>query len=256
MAQIQSKSDALYARIRADILLLAFRPGSPLRLSALSEHYGIGATPLRECMNRLSSDLLVVPEHNKGFRVAPLARIELLDLEHSRNAIEGAMFASAVVQADETWEANVVGAFHHLSRTAVPSTSLHEDEIALWTRRHDAFHAALVAGSTSSWMHRFAVQLSDQLGRYHRFIQTGLRDLADTSPHIAQQAAALFATAMALDPHRALYDAALSRDPDAARAAFSRHTGLTLAAFEGLTALIPAGSALSTTLRPQSETQQ
>ncbi|MEP4199156.1 MAG: GntR family transcriptional regulator [Aliishimia sp.] len=254
MTKFQSKSDTLYDRVRSDILSLALGPDTPLRLSALSESYGIGVTPLRECLNRLASEQLVVPEHNKGFRVAPLTRAELLDLEQSRNAIEGAMFASAVASADDTWEAGVVGTFHQLSKTAIPSTSLNEDELQLWARRHNAFHMALVAGSPSHWMHRFSEQLGDQLGRYRVFIQSGLRELALIAPQTAKDAAEIFATAMALDPHRALYDAALARDPEAALAAFNAHTGLTIAAFEGLSALVPAESALATTLGPQSET--
>ena len=63
----QSKSDILFDRLRHDILSLDLPPGMALRLPALSEHYGIGLTPLRECLNRLAAEQLVVPEHNKAF---------------------------------------------------------------------------------------------------------------------------------------------------------------------------------------------
>jgi DNA-binding GntR family transcriptional regulator len=252
----QSKSDALYDRMRDDILVLALAPDAPLRLPALSERYGFGLTPLRECLHRLCGDQLVVPEHNKGFRVSPLTGVDLLDLERSRNAVEGAMFANAVTHADDAWEAAVVGAYHHLSQTHVPAIIQDDASLALWTRRHAAFHRALVAGSQSTWMQRFAGQLDDQLGRYQRFIQTALRDLAKSAPHIAAQAETVFATAMAIEPHRALYDAALARDTDAARAAFDQHTKLSITAFEGLTALMPEGFALATTLGPQTQVAQ
>lgn len=253
MTQAQSKSDALYARVRGDILTLVLRPDAPLRLPALTERYGIGLTPLRECLNRLASEHLVVPEHNKGFRVAALSRADLLDLERSRNAVVGAMFVEAVLGGDDAWEAGVIGTYHHLSQTPVPSAVLPAAELAAWTRRHGAFHAALVAASPSVWMARFAVQIEDQLGRYHRFIEDGLRELATTNPDVAQQAAAIFATAMAVEPHRALYDAVLARDPVAAQAAFDAHAGLSIAAFEGLMKMMPMDTAVAVTLGGQTE---
>ena len=75
-----SKSDALYARLRADILSLKLEPGSPLRLPVLSKNYGIGLTPLRECFHRLTTERLVQTEHNRGFRVSPLPLSDLLEL--------------------------------------------------------------------------------------------------------------------------------------------------------------------------------
>ncbi|WP_407474465.1 GntR family transcriptional regulator [Sulfitobacter sp. PM12] len=250
----QSKSDILFDRLRHDILSLDLPPGMALRLPALSERYAIGLTPLRECLNRLAAEKLVVPEHNKGFCVIPLTRADLLDLERSRDAIEGAMLAHSVSHADDTWEAGVIGAYHHLSQTPVPSVIHNDEALAQWTRRHLAFHQALVAGARSDWMARFAGQLQDQLGRYHRFIQAGLRDLTQSAPPLAAKAAEVFSAGMALEPHRALYQAALDHDPAAALAAFRHHTGLSIAAFEELSTLMPAHSPFARTLGPQSET--
>ena len=84
MPALESKSDVLFERMRSDILSLKLLPGAPLRLPGLSTRYQAGLTPLRECLNRLCGDHLVVPVHNKGFRVAPLTRDDLLDLERSR----------------------------------------------------------------------------------------------------------------------------------------------------------------------------
>ena len=77
----RSKSDILFERMRADILGLRLAQDSALRLPALSERYGVGVTPVRECLNRLIIEKLVVPEHNRGFRVAPL------DLTESSEAV-------------------------------------------------------------------------------------------------------------------------------------------------------------------------
>ena len=242
----QSKSDTLYDHVRGDILSLDLAPDMPLRLPALSERYGIGLTPLRECLNRLASEQLVVPVHNKGFRVAPVTGQDLLDLERTRNALEGAMFAFSVVHGDDAWEVAVIGGYHQLAQTSVPSAMQDRDATALWNKRHDAFHAALTAGSPSIWMHRYAGQIGDQLRRYQRFIQQGLRSMAATDQSLAERAAEISATSMALAPHTALYDAAVARDPEAAAQAFDAHADLSISAFADLTRLMPAGTPLST----------
>ncbi|WP_119167688.1 GntR family transcriptional regulator [Algihabitans albus] len=239
MSAPQSKSDALYQRVRQDILTLRLPPGAALRLPTLSDRYGLGLTPLRECMNRLSAERFVVPEHNKGFRVAPLSLPDLLDLERTRSIIEGALFAEAVASGDEAWEAEIVGSFHHLSKTPFPSVLHAPEELEVWTKHHAAFHSALIGAASSIWMHRFRTALGDQLGRYHRFIQAGLRELSETEPDTAGPAAQAFSSAMALGPHQALYDVALARDAQAARELFNAHSNLSIQAFEHLVALLP-----------------
>ncbi|MBY5932692.1 GntR family transcriptional regulator [Tateyamaria omphalii] len=247
--QTSSKSDALYAQMRADILSLDLTPGSALRLPALSERYDVGVTPIRECLNRLSTDKLVVIEHNKGFRVADLALGDLLDIERGRSTIEGALFLRAIRNGGDAWEAAIIGAHHHLAATSPVSVLGTQDELDRWNRRHAAFHDALIAGADAPWMQHFRQQLTDQLGRYQKYIQTGLRDLYESHPDAAPKAAETYATALAMKPHDELYQVALLRDETAAEAVFQSHVNLSLHAFENLMALIPANTAMARTLR-------
>ncbi len=237
--------------MRDDILTLALEPGAALRLPSLSERYGIGVTPLRDCLNRLSTEKLVVVEHNKGFRVSALTTADLLDLERSRNAIEGALFARAVEDGDDAWEAGVIGTYHQLSRTELPSILLPDDRLARWTSRHAAFHDALIAGAPSHWMTRFRTQLNDHLSRYQRYIQSGLRQMAGTRPALASEAATIFETAMALAPHTALYRAALDRNATAARQTIEAHARLSITAFENLIALVATTPEKTAATRPE-----
>src|SRR5579863_1497051 len=71
---------SIYARLRRDILRGVFRPGERLRLDKLGERYGIGITPLREALNRLSAEELVNREEQRGFRVAPVSLSDLEEL--------------------------------------------------------------------------------------------------------------------------------------------------------------------------------
>ncbi len=47
--------------------------GMSLRLDDLKDHYGMGASPLREALSRLVGEGLVQLENNRGFRVAGLS---------------------------------------------------------------------------------------------------------------------------------------------------------------------------------------
>jgi DNA-binding GntR family transcriptional regulator len=217
--------------MRQDILRLDLAPGSALRVHSLSERYGIGLTPVRECLNRLSTEQLVIPEHNKGFRVAQLSLDGLLDLEQSRSTIEGKLFFDAITHGDDAWEATVVGSFHHLSRSPVPSILQDDTALEDWTRYHERFHNALIAAAPSPLMQRFRKTITDRLGRYYIHIQNGLRDLAQTKPDQAERAAQVFATSMELAPHQRLYDVALNRDADAAMESFAGHSSISTQAF-------------------------
>jgi len=251
MTKKLSKSDALYTHMRDDILSLTLAPDSPLRLPAMAERYGVGVTPIRECLNRLSTEKLVVIAHNKGFRVSSISLDELLDLEYSRSAIEGTLFQRSVACGDDAWEARVIGAFHQLSKTPAMSITGTQDDIDLWNRRHAAFHDALISAANAPWMQHFQRQLADQLGRYQRFIQTGLRDLFASHPDKARCVADVYAKAMATDPHEDLYQIVLTKDAARARTVFEQHINLSIRAFQDLSALIPADTIVATTLGTQ-----
>ncbi len=253
MTNSHSKSDALYTQVRDDILTLTLAPDAPLRLPALAERYQVGVTPIRECLNRLSADKLVIIAHNKGFRVASISFSELLDLEHSRSAVEGTLFQRSVQRGDDAWEARVIGAYHQLSKTPAMSVTGTQSDIDLWNRRHAAFHDALISAADTPWMQHFQRQLADQLRRYQLFIQTGLRDMFQSHPENAPQVAEVYAKAMATDPHDDLYQIVLSRDTARARAVFEQHVNLSIRAFQDLNTLIPAGTIVATTLQTQNQ---
>jgi DNA-binding GntR family transcriptional regulator len=248
MVKQSSKSDALYARMRTDILSLGLAPGIALRLPALSERYDFGMTPLRECLNRLSAEKLVVIEHNKGFRVASLSLDDLLDLERSRNSIEGALFERSIIIGDDNWEAGVIGVYHQLSDMPAMSVLGTPDELDRWNTRHAAFHNALVNASDSPWMKHFREQLNDQLGRYQLFIQNSLRELSTSHPSVASSAATVYSRAMAFEPHTALYKVVINRDVAAARKTFEAHVGLSIRAFVELSAMMPPNTEVAETL--------
>ena len=73
--------------LRRDILSGSLAPGQRLRTKDLQTRYGLGLSPLRESLQRLSAEGMVVNDAQRGFAVAPVSVAELRDLTVARTAL-------------------------------------------------------------------------------------------------------------------------------------------------------------------------
>ena len=201
----KSLTSLAFERIRSDILAANLRPAEKLRIQALSERYGIGATAVREALSRLVTDGLVESEDQRGFCVAPVSKGDLVDLTNTRIEIEGLALRKAIARGDLDWEAQILSSYHRLSRTP-PPTNL--DSHLAWAVAHRRFHEALVAHCGSPWLLRLCTMLYDKSERY--------RNLAEgrTNP----------ASRDTVNEHKAIMKAvAMDRDADKAVRLLSEH---------------------------------
>lgn len=152
--------------MRDAILSGALLPGQRLRAQELRDRFGLGLTPLREALTRLSVEGMVAGTPQKGMRVAEATPRELADLTDVRCEIERLCLARAIAEGDAAWEAGIVAAFHLLSRAALPRSPADRAAAGLWEQRHRAFHHALVAACRSDWLLRFRHVLVDHSERY------------------------------------------------------------------------------------------
>jgi DNA-binding GntR family transcriptional regulator len=154
---------AVFRQIRADVVACRLMPNERLRVEALRERYGVGGSPIREALMRLQAEGLVELEQNKGFRVAAVSRDRLIDLMRARVEIESIALRWSIEQGGVGWEADLLGAFHRLSRQKkTGSGSISPD----WIKEHRAFHAALVAACGSPALQAIREGLFDQSERY------------------------------------------------------------------------------------------
>jgi DNA-binding GntR family transcriptional regulator len=166
--QAGTLASSVHDRLRGDILSGALPPDEKLRTEALRERYGVGNSPLREALNRLSADGLVTREDQKGFRVAAASRADLEELVKTRCWLEEIALRQSIEYGDDAWEESVVLRYHRLSRVRRSSS---EDEYVVnyeWEARHRAFHLALLGACGSRWLMQYCTQLNDQAGRYRR----------------------------------------------------------------------------------------
>ena len=60
LAGTPTRATDIYDRLRHDLLIGRLQPGQRLRIRLLMERYAAGQTPIREALNRLASDGLVL----------------------------------------------------------------------------------------------------------------------------------------------------------------------------------------------------
>ncbi len=199
-------ASSVYDRIRDDILSGRLNPGEKLRAEFLRDRYTVGNSPVREALNRLSADGLVVREDQKGFHVATVSKKDLLELIKTRCWLEEIALRETIAQGGTVWEERLVLAYHRLSR--VPRSS---SEVAYainpdWEHFHREFHATLISSCGSRWLQGFCAQLNDQAIRYR---------------HLA--IAVSFPERDTLAEHRAIMEASIDGDADAAARLLREH---------------------------------
>jgi DNA-binding GntR family transcriptional regulator len=201
----RASTEAVHARMRADVLAGAYAPGEKLKFADLCERYAASVAVVRESLTRLVEQGLAVSEPRIGFRVAPLSLEDLLDLTATRCDIEGLALRYAVERGDVEWESRLVAAHHVLERTPLLADDDPPRVSDEWEAAHAAFHAALIDGCGRQRLLCMTESLRDASELYRRWSQPLAKD---------RDAAA---------EHRGLLEAALARDADLAVARLREH---------------------------------
>lgn len=210
-------AEAAYRQLRRDIIEGVHRPGEKLRVEHLKDQYEVGAGTLREALQLLVTDALVVAQGQRGFRVAPISLDDFEDITRTRMLLETAALQQSIELGDDTWEANVVAAFHMLSRAEEKLVEGPKGTREEWELRNRAFHEVLISACPSRWIRHFQNILYHQSERYRRlslFRQPIPRDV-----HAE---------------HQAIVDAALARNSAEATRILSDHILRTLDAVRQL----------------------
>jgi GntR family carbon starvation induced transcriptional regulator len=195
-----------FERLRADLKANKFAPGERLRTDELKETYRVGLSPLREALTRLTEIGLVTQIGQRGFRVADVSLADLTHIVEARRFFEARALAASIAEGNEEWEANLVAAFHRLSKASRAGMS--REHYNAWEQHHAAFHSALLAGCSNAWLLRNWQIMFDQAERYRR--------LADMSKDWFDGQ---------IPEHKELLEAAISRDVGRACTLLVQHIG-------------------------------
>ena len=102
MAAIKKQSlvDQVYDKLRSDIISLQRPLGSKLNVNEMQEELGVSCTPIREAINRLQNEGLVVYENNVGARVLTLERHDVVEIQQLATTLHCAAVELAMKNAD------------------------------------------------------------------------------------------------------------------------------------------------------------
>jgi DNA-binding GntR family transcriptional regulator len=193
-----------WSRLREDILSGRLAPRQKLRLDALRGEYGVGLSTLREVLNRLVTEGLVLAEGQRGFEVSSVSREGLAEVAELRLLVENSAIAASFRDGDVDWEARVVAAYHRLKATEdrmeAADTSATDD----WKRYDWEFHQALISACGSPVLMQVHGSVFDKYLRYQRL-------------------ALSFRRGVAAAEHNALLTHALERDAEAAQRVLAAH---------------------------------
>ena len=203
---VATQASSVFDRLEHDILTGQLKPGRKLRLNVLIKTYDIGNSPLREALNRLSTNGMVVREENRGFRVAPASIKELTELTTTRCWLEEIGIRESIAKGDTEWEECIVLAFHRLTRVARNKQEGPEYPTPDQENRHREFHLAIISACGSGILMDFCTVLYHRTSRYHNL--AGIAEYHDRHE---------------LEEHRELQQAVLQRNADVAVELLHKH---------------------------------
>ncbi len=193
-----------FRKIRGDIISGILKPGQKLKLERLKSQYGVSVSTLREILNRLTTEDLVVAEGQRGFEVSPASIDNLREVGDLRLVLENHALALSFSTGDLDWEADVVAAHHKLSTIERALLGGDKDRTSEWIKYDFAFHHALISACGSKSLLAIHQSIFDRFMRYHML-------------------AASFRGDGVSEDHRDLFRMALDRDVAGAQSKLAAH---------------------------------
>ncbi|MFC1460039.1 GntR family transcriptional regulator [Microvirga arabica] len=196
--------ESAYRKIRSDIVFGRLGPGKKLKLDRLKADYGASVSTLREILNRLHSERLVVAEGQKGFEVAPVSIANLREIAALRQLLEGRALEQSFRAGDMEWEGRVVAAHHRLARMEERMSQGDRSQTEEWKRYDWQFHQALISACGSKMLIDNHAAVFDKYLRYQMIALSYRGDIA-------------------ANEHAELLECALTRDAARACEVLTRH---------------------------------
>ena len=151
MPSAQSLTDRAYAELEEMIVTLKLAPGTGVSEAELSNHLGIGRTPIREALQRLARERLVVILPRRGIIVSDINVGRQLRLHEVRRELERLIARTAARRATREQRAR----FRELARLFEKSARVNDDITFMRTDREfnllcsSAAHNEFAAGAMS-----------------------------------------------------------------------------------------------------------
>ncbi|MDY0410390.1 GntR family transcriptional regulator [Virgibacillus soli] len=162
-----STKDYAYLEIKNRIMKGELIPDESIVEERLSTELVISRTPLREALQRLEYEELVVRQHNGRLKVAPISIQEVKELFEVRKQLESIVVAQAtdkITELDKRRLRNLVQVIKKSDDTD------EEDILADILYYGGKFHTYIYELSANKTVNKILLQLNDRIFRYRRLI--------------------------------------------------------------------------------------
>lgn len=171
-----SSVELVYQRTRGGILQGQYPPGSPLRLQELARRNAVSLIPVREALRMLEAEGFVESIRNRGARVSPVSRADLLDVYRIRMVLE----AEALRQAFPNFTPAKIARLNKLHDRVL---SYLPKQSPAYYEAHRALHFALYEESRSKWLMRMIGILWGHTERYRKLATPRVAREESTAGH-------------------------------------------------------------------------
>lgn len=188
------KVQSAYDTLKRMIITLELRPGSQLDERELMDSLGIGRTPLREAMLRLSHERMIVHTPRRGARVSDLSLLDLQQMIEARTHIEPLVTMLAAERMSDGFLLRLESLMLEIEAAAA------ENEVERLVNRDLEFHTLIARASGNRYFATMAEQVITAMLRYWYVSYVGIAGLP-----------------LSVDHHRVLFTALSTRDSQMAR---------------------------------------
>ncbi len=162
----QSLPEVICEALREAIVSGALVPGQLLRQEELAQQFQASRVPLREALQQLQAEGLVVLRPRRGYAVATLDGRQLFEILQLRILVEGHAGYVAALNRTATDVKALQSCLGAMDR--MPLTGLTQAQISRWSLLNQQFHDILVAAAHCPHLKQIAGNLRSKIEAYIR----------------------------------------------------------------------------------------
>lgn len=193
----QTRQELVVSKIREAILRGYLKPGQRLDLDEITGLLGVSKSPVREAIRTLAAEGLVQVIPHRGVSIPELSNQEIEEIYTIRSVLEGMAARVAVPYLDSAALAQLEMILTEMELTADPDR---------WITLNSRFHGSIYFAANRPRLLAMIEQLRNTSAPY-------IRQFITTSGYIQEAA----------EDHRAIFQACLNRDGQAAERLTQQH---------------------------------
>ncbi len=157
-----STKDFVYFEIRKRVISGSLKPEQPINEKGLASELEISRTPIREALQRLEFEELIVRLPNGRLKVAPISTQEVKEIFSVRSLLEGLVTREATIKASDN---DIQKLQHYTQLIQKASENDRREDIVNYGIE---FHSYLYLLCENRTALKILTQLNDHIARYRR----------------------------------------------------------------------------------------